>query len=135
MSHNNQFDNAVGRVDNPITEEWKGLHGYDHYNAVPAAQAIQLRKQNHVNIRSFFGDLLTTNLLGRPVYMLFLDSLTMDDLADIKMTALDAQVTVREGEQWSVGTWARDASRKNWNVLSITCTANVPSISYSLVVD
>lgn len=124
------------QADIPLTEEFTEPDGeFTYYDAIPVTQQTQLRKQKHVDIRSMYGDASTVSIVARDVYMLFVDSLSMNDLSLIQMEELDAQVTIKEGEQWSVGTWSQDATRHHWNVLSIPCTSGSPAISRSVIRD
>lgn len=121
------------QVDNPITEEWRTLFDFANYSAVDIPQAAQLRDQKHVNIRSFYGDDDLIAVATRDVYMLFMDTLTMDDLTTISVQQLDGTITVREGEQWTQGTWERDPARKSWHTVTITCIANTPTLAASII--
>ncbi len=122
------------QVDIRITDEFnEPADQFAFYDAIPLVQRTQLRKQKHTNIRSFVGDVNLVALAARPVYMLFLDSLNMDRLSGISMTELDAFVTVREGENWTLGTAAKDVTRRNWWILSVDCPVGHTTITSSTV--
>lgn len=118
------------QIDNPLSDEFSGAVGeFGNYDAIPTTQRVQLHKQKHTNIRSFVGDPIT-----RSITMLDLDLLEMGDLNLDTMTTLDGQIVVRDDENWSAGTAAKDSSRHNWWTLSLPCTAGGnPNTSYSVI--
>lgn len=108
---------SPGLTEVSLFEETDPQGQFGNYDCYDAAQLDQLHKQQHIDLRSMVGnDIVTT------IPMLYLDLLTMDTLASIDMDALEQTTLVRAGERWTNGTCATDPTRKNWSILSVSCT-------------
>lgn len=121
------------QVEIPITDEFSTLTGeWTNYNVIPTGQQGQIRNQKHVDIRCF-----DNTDLGAPVSMLSLDTLTMAQLDQIKMSAISidvaGKVVVRPGEEWTAGTTGKQSDRNNWTGISLTCTTGNTSTTQSVV--
>lgn len=121
-----------------ITEEFtEPVAEYTNYEAIPIEHKQQIRRQRHINLRSFVGDTTTFEDLARFVNMLYMDSLSMSSLADKKMNVLSvdllARATVRQGERWTAGTCAKDPTRNNWYGLSWDVVAGSVNIAQSII--
>lgn len=115
-----------------IGDEFKDGEGrFINYDAIPLEQRAQLRKQQHVDIRLFNDEPVSV-----PVNMLYLDSLSLFELDQLKMSQINqnAKVVLREGEQWTNGTVSRQADRNFWHGISLACTTTGPNITQSVIV-
>lgn len=114
--------NAAGDQENiPLWDEFDNPQGqFINYDAHATTQRAQLERQQHVNIRSFENDDV---LIAIP--MLYIDLLPMSLIDNQLMIDLEGSTVVRAGERWSAGTVAKDATRKNWRVLSVPCAVGL----------
>lgn len=91
------------------------------YDTANDAQLNQLRKQEHVDLRSF-----ESHEIRVPINMLYLDLLSMLTMNLHTVGDLDGDISVRSGEQWTnTGTSvivSRQGDRNNANGLSMACT-------------
>lgn len=115
-------------ADITLWDEFTNSTGqFVHYDAHDLTQRVQLAKQKHINIRSFEND---DFLISIP--MLYLDLLPTGLLDNQRMIDMEGSTVVRAGERWTTGTVAKDATRKNWRVLTMLCNigTNVSSSTF-----
>ena len=94
---------------------------------VPSAQAQQLAKQKHTNIRSI--DPKSPSVLATMLHMTAL--FDMQTMQDMMMDELLGLFLVSLGESWSKGSISKDPTRNNWTVLSMDCPAGEETVSRS----
>ncbi len=107
-----------------ITDEFTEPTGmFDEYTPVTASQEAQLRKQKHVNIRSFVPDQPSS-----AVRMLQMDHLNMFYLNGKHLSTFSgARIVVINNEGWTYGEVGPQADRNNWNGIVVECDPAISS--------
>lgn len=117
-----------------ITEEFTDdLGQFVDYDAYDVDVSELVRKQKHIDIRSFRQD-----NIARHLTVFDMSQFTMDELDDLTMDELDnLSITTVEGEGWSAGTVGPQTDRRNWLGLSLATsgTASTESVMVDQPVD
>lgn len=106
-------------VNIPLSEEFDEQDGrFENYDSYDSAQALQLRKQAHVDIRSFVPPVPTV------LTMFEIDQITIGNLDAMTMTDIEGSVTTNHlDEAWTSGVVAAQADRNHWYGLTLNCVA------------
>lgn len=109
--------------------EWK--RGYD---AIATVQEEALRKQKHVDIRSFVPD-----LPAAAITMYIMDRFSMFSLDGNELGAYShdatppAKIVIKDNEGWTFGAVGPQKDRNNWNGITIECKANQTTTTQSVI--
>lgn len=118
-----------------LTDEFTNPVGeWTDYNVIPLTQEEGLRKQHHVDIRSFVPDQPATK-----VRMFDMDRFSIS-VMDNKQLALfssnelpPAHIIVVNNEGWTYGKVGPQEDRNNWNGISFECNAEVTTATQSII--
>lgn len=112
-----------------ITDEFQEPNGeWENYTSIVPIQNEALRKQKHVDLRSFVPDKAAAKLS-----MFFLDSFSMGRLDEGEIELYESTIVTGNVEHWSHGTVAAQSDRNNWNGIKLTCAANTTTTTESVV--
>lgn len=122
----------------PIRGEFDDLEGrLQNFDAYDVAQRVQIRKQKHVNIRSFVQDqvMVPTNMFALDQQtMVVLNTQTMGDLNSKDASGnLLFTIAVKPGEAWTNGAVGKQSDRNNWRGLSLTCQGGSTTTTESVL--
>lgn len=105
-----------------ISDEFTEPTGeWTNYAAINTEQNEALRKQKHVDIRSFENKKLST-----PTTMLLMDRLVMAEMDGAEIGSFELALPVVNNEGWSYGEVGPQSDRNNWNGIKVVCD---PAIS------
>lgn len=115
----------------PLTEEFdNALGSFPNYTPYTVADQANITTLKHKDIR-----VMQQGALGATANMLALSTMTMSQLQGMTMDQIAALTsTSRQGENWTVGTVASDATRGNLRILSVTLAAGTTT-TQSVVTD